>query len=139
MTITFDTDTIRLITLFENMTGVGIKDCMVDDKNVYFVIDKEKIGLAIGKNGNKVKELERLIKKNVKIFEFSSDLATFVKNLIPNSIEIKIRSELENKNIVEIKVERGSRAIVIGREGKNIKLYKELLQRNHRIDDLILR
>ena len=121
------------------MTGVGIKDCMVDDKNVYFVIDKEKIGLAIGKNGNKVKELERLIKKNVKIFEFSSDLATFVKNLIPNSIEIKIRSELENKNIVEIKVERGSRAIVIGREGKNIKLYKELLQRNHRIDDLILR
>lgn len=139
MTVTFNTESIRLITLFENLTGTAVKDCVIDSANntVYFVIEEGKIAIAIGKNGGSVKNAERLIKKNIKIFEFSPDLSCFIKNLIPQATEIKIKNG--EKISVEVRVEKKDRAIVIGREGKNLKLYKELLERNHGVNELIIR
>lgn len=138
--VTFDTDTLRLMTLFENVTHAGLKDCVVDadNKSVYFVVQEGKAGTAIGKNGSNVKHVESLIKKDVKIFEFSSNLETFVKNLIPQTNDVKVK-EVDGGIVVEIKVDRGTKAIIIGRDGKNIKLFKELLQRNHNVNDLIVR
>ncbi len=139
MTVTFDTETIRLITLFENITGAPVRDCLSDDKNIYFVIDEGKVGLAIGKNGNNVKHAESMINKSIKIFEFSNNAAEFTKNLIPSAAEIKIRNGADEQIVIEIKVDKGKRAVVIGREGKNLKLYKNLLQRSHGVTDLIVR
>lgn len=139
MTVTLDTDTIRLITLFENVTGTSVKDCVSDENCIYFVVDEGKVGLAIGKNGSNVKRMENAINKNIKIFEFSSNTSTFVKNLIPSATEIKIRNDTDDQTLVEVKVDKGKRAVVIGRERKNLNLYKNLLQRNCKITDLIVR
>ena len=139
MTVSFDTDTIRLITLFENLTGTSVRDCLVGENQiVYFIIEEGKAGMAIGKNGYSVKNAENLIKKDIKIFEFSKDLRTFVKNLIPQADEIKVRNENE-RTIVEIKVEKKDKATVIGRDSRNIKLYRELLQRSHDVDSVVVR
>ena len=135
---TFDTDTLRLMTLFENMTRAAPKDCIVDGNSVYFVVEEGKGGAAIGKNGSNVKRVEAAIKKDVKIFVFSSSLETFVKNMIPQANGVSVKAA-EGGTIVEIKVDRGSKAMVIGRDGKNIKLFKELLRRNHNVDDLVVR
>lgn len=138
MPVTLDTDTIRLITLFENLTGAGVKDCLIENGSVYLVIDDGEIGKAIGRNGNSVKNAERLIKKSVKIFEFSSDVEKFVKNLIPCVTATKLKNE-NGRNILELSVERNDKPMVIGRDGKNLKIYKELLQRNHNINEIIIR
>lgn len=139
MTLSFDTETIRMITLFENLTGTPVKDCLIDDSNntVYFVIGEGKVGMAIGKNGDSVKNVENLIKKNVKLFEFSTNLNNFIKKLIPQTIEIKIRNE--DRIMVEVKVDRKDKAMTIGRDGRNLKLYKELLERSHGVNELIIR
>lgn len=137
---TFDTDTLRLMTLFENMTRAPLKDCIVDAENdcVYFVVGEGKAGAAIGKNGSNVKHVESVIKRDVKIFEFSNDLETFVRNIIPQANDVTVKAG-EDGATVEIRVDRGSKAIVIGRDGRNIKLFKELLQRNHNVNDLVVR
>jgi N utilization substance protein A len=137
---TFDTETIRLINLFENVTGAPVKDCVVDSSTntIYFIVEQGKVGIAIGKNGNSVKKAERLTGKSIKLFEFSKDVVLFVKNLIPQATEVKIRND-DGKAVVEIKVEKMSKALVIGRDRKNIKIFKELLQRNHGVNDLIIR
>ncbi len=139
MVLIFDMETIRLITLFENLTGTTVKDCLIDDsKNtVYFVVGEGKVGMAIGKNGDSVKNVENLIKKNIKLFEFSSDLNNFVKRLIPQTTEVKIRNE--DKVMVEVKVDRKDKAMIIGRDGRNLKLYKELLERSYGVNELIIR
>jgi len=139
MSLTFDTESIRLITLFESLTGTMVKDCIIDSENktVYFVIEEGKVGIAIGKNGGCVKNVEKLIKKNVKIFEFSGDLNCFVKNLIPQASDIKIKNN--DGNVVEVKVDKKYKAVVIGRERKNLKLFKELLNRSHGVNELIIR
>jgi len=140
MTLTFDTETIRLITFFENITGAPVKDCIIDNfsSTIYFVIEEGMVGVAIGKNGDSVKNAEKMIGKNIKLFEFSKDLIAFVKKLIPKTTEIKIKNE-DGKTTVEIKVEKKNRALIIGRDGRNIKILKELLQRSHQVNDLIIR
>lgn len=138
MTLTFDTETIRLMTLFENVTGAPVKDCLIKDDTIYFIIEEGKVGIAIGKNGNSVKHAEKMVGKTIKLYEYSKELNKFVKNLIPQVTEVRIRTE-DEKMIVEIKVEKKDRAIVIGRDGKNLKLFKELLQRSHKVNDLIIR
>jgi len=138
MTVKFDTETIRLITFFENYTGVSVKDCLIDENCIYFIVEEGKVGIAIGKNGSSVKKVERMVGKGVKLFEFSNDLNVFVKKLIPQVNEITIRNE-NDKTIVDVKVEKKDKALVIGRDGKNLKLFKELLQRTHNINELIVR
>jgi N utilization substance protein A len=134
----FDTETIRLIALFENVTGAPVKDCITDNNIIYFVIEEGKIGIAIGKNGNSVKHAEKIIGKTIKIFEFSNELSRFVQHLIPQVVEVKVKND-SGKVIVEIKVEKKDRAMVIGRDGKNLSLFKQLLQRTHSINDLVIR
>ncbi len=136
----FDTEAIRLINFFEEMTGAPVKDCMVDEdgKTIYYVIEQGKVGMAIGRNGSSVKHAENLLKKSIRVFEFSPDIESFVKNVIPHTIEIRVRQG-DGGSVVEIRVDRGHRSVTIGRDGRNIKLFKELLQRNHNIRDLIVR
>jgi N utilization substance protein A len=140
MEVKFDTETIRLITLFEKVTGAKVKDCVVEDtgRTVFFVVDEGYISLAIGKDGSSVKRVENIIKKNVKVVEFSQNLEKFIKNLIPQATEVRAKN-IDGKNIVELKVEKANRALVIGRDGKNLKLFKEIAQRIHNIDDIIVR
>ena len=139
MSLTLNTESIGMITLFENLTGTMVKDCIIDNvtNTVYFVIEEGKVGIAIGKNGSCVKNVERLIKKNVKIFEFSGDLGSFIKNLIPQASDVRIKNG--EGIMVEVRVDKKDKAIVIGREGKNLKLFKELLKRNHGVTELVIR
>jgi N utilization substance protein A len=139
MTLTFDTETIRMITLFENLTDTIVKDCIVDNfnKTVYFVIEEGKVGMAIGKNGESVRHVESLIKKRVKIFEFAGNLDNFIKKLIPQASDIRIKDGEEIK--VEVTVDKKDKALVIGRDEKNLKLYKELLERSHKVTELVIR
>jgi N utilization substance protein A len=134
---TFDTDAIRLITVFENITGAPVKDCIVSDEAIYFLIEEGKVGIAIGKNGNNIKHAEKMIGKSIKVFEFSSDISKFLKNMIPQANMIKITNGSEV--VVEIKVDKTDRGLVIGRDGRNLKLFKEFLQRSHGINNLVVK
>ncbi|MFH8119543.1 MAG: NusA-like transcription termination signal-binding factor [Candidatus Aenigmatarchaeota archaeon] len=138
MVIKFDTESIRLMTIFENLTGVQVRDCLVEEDTVYFLVDEEKIGMAIGKNGSVVKNVEAAINKTIKLFGFSDDLTKFIKNLIPKAINIKIMNSEDGKK-VEVVVEKSEKPLVIGREGKNLKIIKELLKRNYDVSELVVR
>lgn len=130
----FDTETIHIINIFENLTGTEVKDCIIEGDTVYIGVEKGKVGYAIGKNGILIKRAEKAIRRNIKVFEFSDDLEEFVKNLIPMAKEVIIKEDT-----VEVKVDKKDRPIVIGRDEKNLKIIKKLLERNHNIKNLIIR
>jgi len=132
MTIVFNTDTIRLLTLFENMVNVPVKDCFRNKDVIYFIVEEGKIGLAIGKNGTAIKRAERIIGKRIKVFEYSKNPVQFIKNLIPQSKEIRIVNERDGVSVV-VKVDRRDRGYVIGRGSEKLNIYKQILQRNHEI------
>ena len=44
--ITFDTDIIKCMNLFENMTGAKLKDCFFDREKLVFLVEAGEMGKA---------------------------------------------------------------------------------------------
>jgi len=126
----FDTDMIRIINAFESITGTEVRDCVCSDI-IYFLINPGKMALAIGKNGHNIKIAEKMLKKPIKIFEWSEDCEQFIKNMIPSAQKIDISGDK-----VTISIEIESRGMVIGKKGCTIKVIREFLERNSNIKDL---
>jgi N utilization substance protein A len=137
MTIVFDTETIKTINLFETVSQASVKDCIIMDDRIYFLI--EEGGLKkIRENGQLLKNLEKMLNKKILIFEYSKDVSLFLKNSIRGIREIKIRNEKEEK-VVEIGVDNSVKSLVIGKDGKNIKALRQILKRNYNIDNLVVK
>jgi N utilization substance protein A len=137
MTIVFDTETIKTINLFETVSQASVKDCIIMDDRIYFLI--EEGGLKkIRENGQLLKNLKKMLNKKILIFEYSKDVSLFLKNSIRGIREIKIRNEKEEK-VVEIGVDNSVKSLVIGKDGKNIKALRQILKRNYNIDNLVVK
>ncbi len=78
----FDSETLKHINLFQSVTKATVKDCIIDTNKVLFVVERGQAGLAIGKNGTNIRNMERLLKKKVEVLEFSNDLKSFLDNII---------------------------------------------------------
>ena len=140
MSLAFDTETIRLMNLFENLSGTVVKDYILDENSnsVFFIVNKNRAKIAIGRNGIKIKNIEKILKRKIKVFEYSEDVKKFVKNIVPNALSVDV-VENSGKKIVIIRVDRNDRPIVIGRDGRNLKILKKILNRNHDISEVIIR
>ena len=62
------------INLFQSITKASVKDCIVGLDRVLFVVNQGQAGLAIGKSGVNIRNLQRLMKKRIEVIEFNSEL-----------------------------------------------------------------
>ena len=120
MDVKLSTENIRAIALFEKVTKVHAKDSITTDQSVYFLVDADKMGMAIGKNAVHIKDLRRITGKNVKIFGYSPDLEKFIRNIIPNVKTL----EISGKH-VSVTVSRDDKVSVIGKSGENINTIRD--------------
>lgn len=134
MAVKLGIESIRTIALFEKVTNVHAKDCLITDDFVYFLVDPDKIGLAIGKNGSVIKEVRRLLGKQVKLFGYNNKPEEMIKNMIPN-----IKNMTVNDGSMVISISSQDKVTVIGKNGRNIKAIKELMKRHFSIDYIKLR
>jgi NusA-like KH domain protein len=126
----FDTDIIRLITAFENITGTEIRDCVCSDI-IYFLVNPGKMARTIGKNGQNIKNAEKMLGKPIKVFEWDENGRNFIKNMIPKAQKIEISGK---KATVALNSE--NRGSIIGKKGCNIKVIRKFLARNSEIKEL---
>ena len=134
MAVKLGIDSIRTIALFEKVTNVHAKDCLITEDCVYFLVDPEKIGLAIGKNGAVIKEVRKSLGRQVKIFGYSDKPEEMIKNLIPN-----IKTMTFNNGSMVISIPSDDKVSVIGKNGRNIKAIKEIMKRHFSIKYVKLR
>ena len=75
LSIKLTTEQMRMMSLFQNVTGATARDCIDDEKQdrVIFVVNTGKMGLAIGKGGCHIKSLQNIVKRNVELVEFDED------------------------------------------------------------------
>jgi len=126
MRVTLDSQTIQIVNLFQNMTGSSVVDCIPEEDEIYFVVAKGQYGLAIGKNGSRIRLAEKVFKKTIRIFEYSPDVDEFIKNITGSN---EIRKKENNEKLLIIDVRQGNRARIIGKNGKNIKVINRFLER----------
>lgn len=141
-TIKLTTDQMRLISLFQNVTGASARDCVEDEKQnrVIFVVSEGKMGLAIGKGGSHIKNLQNIIKKNVELVEYSDDAVTFLKNMLNPKLvsEVKLNTRLDGSTQAIVLVDAKKKGIVVGREGRNAEKARLLAKRYFEITSVLI-
>lgn len=140
--IKLTTDQMRLMSLFQNVTGATARDCVEDEKQnrIIFVVNSGKMGLAIGKGGSHIKTLQNMVKKNVELVEFDEDPAVFLKNLLNNKLvsEVKLNKRSDGSQQAIILVDPRKKGIVVGREGRNAEKARLLAKRYFDITSVLI-
>ena len=148
--IKIDRKAMELISLFNNITGAIIKDCLIfqspenNAEIVIFLVKKGDVGKAIGKAGEHVKDLMAKLQKKIDVIPWSDKLEEFIQfilNTSKNSIKVQYIEIRENKNqkkTVIISVRPQDRGKAIGKEGSMIRKIKELVLRHFEVDNVII-
>ena len=139
MGVKLSTESIRFLTLFESLTGASVKDCIVEDDRVIFVVKKGDMGLAIGKGGINIEKAKELIGKKIEVVEHSDDAVEFITNIFkPIRVTAKLVDK-DGKRVAVVAVNPQYKGLVIGKGGKNINKAKELVRRHHDIEDIVVK
>jgi len=119
--------------LFERKTGALVKDCIVGDDAITFIIKKGYIGSAIGKKGVIVKKIKEAIGKEIHVYEHSDDPKEFIKNLL---YPVKVTEVKQEGDILRVYITKQDKRRAIGKGGKKINAAKELLKRHSNISKI---
>jgi len=131
--VRYDSESMKLITLFESMTGAKIKDCISNERLV-FIVEENDMGKAIGKSGANIKRIENALKRKVKLVEFSNDVLQFVRNMIHPIEALEVKNE---GNIITIRgKDTGTKAMLIGRERQNLSHLSDIVKRHFDIEEI---
>ena len=140
--IKLSTDQMRLMSLFQNVTGATARDCVEDEKQnrVIFVVNEGKMGLAIGKGGSHIKNLQNIVKRNVEIVEYSDDPIKFLKNILNPKLvsEVKLNKRDDGTLQAIVTVDPKKKGIVVGREGRNAEKARLLAKRYFEISSILI-
>ncbi len=140
--IKLTTDQMRMMSLFQNVTGATARDCVEDEKQnrIIFVVNAGKMGLAIGKGGSHIKSLQNIIKKNVELVEYDDDPTKFLKNMLNSKLvsEVKLNERQDGSMQAIVLVDPRKKGIVVGREGRNAEKARLLAKRYFDITSVLI-
>lgn len=126
---------LKLINLFESVTGVIPSDMEILGDGIVFLVDEANLGKAIGKKGANIQKLKARLRKNVLISKDGDKPEEFLRGFFNNidilSFEIR---EAPGQKAVFIMVPDTQRGIAIGRGGIRVKAAKAFLKKKFGAD-----
>lgn len=135
MSITFDNDAIRKINVFEEITGVEVRDCIIDEETAYFVVPEDKVGMAVGKGGSTIQKVQDNLDMEVRVYGYSQDIEAFVRNIVPTDIN-SVEVEEDGDRVAVIHVDGNQRSRVVGKGGETVDTVKRFLGKEFDIDEV---
>ncbi len=131
--IKLTSDQLGLISLFQSMSGATVKDCIVDEKGerMIFLVSRGQMGLAIGRKGATIQNIERAVKRAVEVVEWSDDPAEMIKNALdPRFVsEVRITDRLDGTKSAVVVVDPRKKGAVLGRGGRNAEKVRLLAKK----------
>jgi len=128
-------DDIKCIAAFESATGAAVKDCLITEDAVAFIVKQGDLGRAIGKKGSSITRVRQMFARQVLVFEDSDNMEQFIRNLF-GSVPVKninVHEKMESR-VAYVSVDDADRGSAIGRDGNRIKLCRALLLRRFNCD-----
>ncbi|GIU69935.1 MAG: hypothetical protein KatS3mg002_1171 [Candidatus Woesearchaeota archaeon] len=131
---TYDVDLIKTINLFENITKARVKDAFYMKELLTFIVFEGDMFKALGKNLENLKKIESMLKKKIKIVEFSNDLIKFITNLL---YPYRVDSVTLDGKIVTIKDEdKKTKGLIIGAKAQNLRIYESIVKKYFDIEEI---
>jgi len=114
----------------------------MDEKmdRVIFVVNKGQMGLAIGKGGSTIKQLQNMIPKRIELVEYSDRIDEFLKNILNSNMinEIKINTRMDGTKQAIVVVDSKKKGVVVGKEGRNAEKARLLARRYFQISNVLI-
>jgi N utilization substance protein A len=140
MEIKLTSDELRLMSLFQSITSATARDCIVDEKmdRVIFVVNKGQMGLAIGKGGSTIKQLQNVVARKIELVEYSDDPAEFIRNMLNADMvnDVRLSDRPDGTKQAVVTVDQRKKGAVVGREGRNAEKARLLAKRYFQITNV---
>ena len=133
---------LRYISILQDLTGAMVYRAIEDenDNRIIYLVDKNDVGKAIGRDGRNVKMLSKMLNKNIEIVEYADDIDNMVRNLLPGVTVLKVEvTERDGLKTVYVKVKDDEKGKAIGRDGRNVKRARLVLNRLFNVDRVVIR
>lgn len=132
--VVFDVNIINMMKLFDNVTHASVKDCIVEDERIIFIVDEGQLMKALGKGAVNIKRLSELLKKKIKIVEYSSDKFKFIQHFIH---PLKVDNISEEDGVVMLEsADTKTKGLLIGRAAKNLRKLEEYIRRYFEVKEI---
>jgi N utilization substance protein A len=138
--IKLTSEELGLMAVFQNVTGVSSRDCVIDQAGdrIIFVLEKEFMGQAIGKKGQTIANLENVLARPIELVEYSDDPREFIKNALGsrNVFEAKVNEKADGSKVGIVTVSTKNKGAVLGRGGRNAERARILAKRYFGIEHI---
>ncbi|MBD3304041.1 NusA-like transcription termination signal-binding factor [Candidatus Woesearchaeota archaeon] len=132
--IVYDMNAMKFMSLFERITRAKLKDCIVRENMILFIVQPGEIGKAVGSKGINVRKLEKALNKKVKVVEFSPEPVNFIKNLVH---PLKVKEITEDEGVYTLTpLDLKTRGMLIGRNASHLRAYEDIARRYFPVKEL---
>jgi transcription termination/antitermination protein NusA len=132
----------RYIEELRILTKSTALDCVIDDSfdRIIYIIKKGDMGFAIGRNGENIKKLHRILGKRVEMVEENDDLEEFVKKIFRPAVITAVTQDDESGKILVCVDNKTDLGKAIGKGGCNVEKARLLVLRyfGNEVGDIIL-
>jgi transcription termination/antitermination protein NusA len=105
-------------------------DCLLDERfdRIIYVIRPGDMGLAIGKKGENIRKMQKVLGKKIEMVEYAEDPGEFMANMFRPALLSRVTEEEDGRvNIVIGK--KADLGLAIGRGGANVEKARLLFRR----------
>lgn len=139
MKVTLTDEALQYMSLFEEETDAAVRDCLIEDDRIVFLVASGEMSQAIGPGGQHVKTVEKQINRDVDVVETANTPKAFIENVLaPAAVRGVTISEQGEEVVAYVEVAQADRGIAIGTDGRTINTARRLAQRHVDIDDIQL-
>lgn len=133
-------ETMRIIALFEKMTGATVKDCLDEPDRLTFVVPEPDLGKAIGKKAANLLQAKEALKRDVEIVGYDADAAKFVRNIFHKFAvtEVAFQTRADGTKIARVKVDPKEKGKAIGKAGRNVQIASKLAARHSDVAEVVV-
>lgn len=119
----------RYIEELRILTLATALDCIIDERfdRIIYLIKEGDMGLAIGRKGNNIRKMQRVLGKRVEMVEYSPEIERFTKNVFKPAEVTGVERRDDGK--ITVYVSKGDLGIAIGKGGCTIEKARNLLSR----------
>jgi len=120
----------RYIEELRILTKSTAYDCVIDDRfdRLIYIVRQGDMGLAIGKNGENTKRLQKVLGKRIEMVEYSDNMEQFIINIFKPA-EVTRIEQLKNGPINIIVKHQSDLGTAIGKTGCSIEKARTLCRK----------
>lgn len=126
----------RYIEELRILTRSTALDCVIDERfdRVIYVIRTGDMGLAIGKKGENIRRLQKVLGRRLEMVEFDEVPFTFLSNIVRPAEIVRLDEDGEGGQVNLLVRRRSDLGIAIGKGGCNVEKARILCKRFFNMD-----